>query len=195
MKIFEKRQIPNLLSFIRLLMIPCFAVMFFGSFSHHRVYALGIFVLAGITDVIDGYLARKHDWITEFGKVIDPLADKLMQATAFVCIALKTKIGIFLAALICIKDLLMLAGGIALAKKGAKELVVSKWYGKLSTCILAVTLGILILSYERRTLALVMAVISAGAIIFSLLMYLTLVYIRYIKFNRKNDRSAEKTSE
>ncbi|MDD4124766.1 MAG: CDP-alcohol phosphatidyltransferase family protein [Eubacteriales bacterium] len=192
MRIFEKKQIPNLLSILRFLMIPCFALVFFSSFPYHRVYALGIFVLAGITDVIDGYIARKHNWITEFGKMMDPLADKLMQATAFVCIAVKTRIGIFLAALICVKDILMLAGGIMLAKKGAKDLVVSKWYGKLSTCILAVTLGVLILSYENEKLAIIMAVISAGAMLFALLMYLILVYL---KFLIKTDISADKTSE
>ncbi len=192
MRIFEKRQIPNLLSILRFLMIPCFAAAFFANFPHHRVLALGVFVLAGITDVIDGYIARKHNWITDFGKVMDPLADKLMQATAFVCIAVKTKIGIFLAALIFAKDLLMLAGGIMLAKKGARELVVSKWYGKLATCILAVTVGVLILFYENQSLAFLMAVISAGAMIFSLLMYLIHVYL---KFLLKSDISADKTSE
>lgn len=188
MRIFEKRQIPNLLSLLRLLLIPCFAAVFFSSFDHNRAIALAIFVLAGITDFVDGYLARRHDWVTEAGKIIDPLADKLMQATAFVCIAVKTKIGIILAAIIFVKDLLLLAGGIVLAKKGAKELVVSMWYGKLATCVLAVTLGLLILFYDNKALSIVMAVISAAAMLFSLLMYFLRVYIKFIRKSGGNCR-------
>jgi cardiolipin synthase len=192
MRIFEKRHIPNILSVLRFLMIPCFVALFFSSIDHHRIYALGVFLLAGITDVVDGYIARKHNWVSDFGKMMDPLADKLMQATAFICIAIENSIAIFLAALLCIKDLLMLAGGIMLAKKGAKDLVVSRWYGKLATCVLAVSLCVLILFYENDRLAGIMAIISAIAMIFALLMYLIFVYL---KFFTKKDISAEENSE
>lgn len=192
MRILKKEHIPNYLSVLRFLMIPCFAAVFFADFPYHRYYALGIFMLAGLTDVIDGYLARKHHWVSDFGKVMDPLADKLMQATAFVCIAVKTRIGIFLAALIFVKDLLILAGSIMMAKKGAREMVASKWYGKLATCILAVTVGTLIVSYENVSLSVIMAVISAGAMLFSLIMYLIHVYL---KFLMGTDISADNTSE
>ncbi|NLN55729.1 MAG: CDP-alcohol phosphatidyltransferase family protein [Clostridiales bacterium] len=191
MRIFEKRQIPNILSVIRFLMIPCFVFMFFSNVPHNRILALGIFLLAGITDVVDGYLARKNNWITDFGKMMDPIADKLMQATAFVCIAIQNTIVYILTALIFVKELLMLAGGIVLAKKGAKDLVVSRWYGKLATFILAISLGLLILFYDNETLVAIMSIVSAAAMLFSLFMYLVCVYLKY---NIKTDISADKDS-
>lgn len=181
MKIINKKQIPNILSFIRLLMVPVFAVLFFNEFAHHKLFALIVFIAAGITDVIDGYLARRNGWITDLGKILDPLADKLMQITAFVCLAIKSKVMLVIAAMICVKDMLMLIGGIVLAKKGAKDLVVSKWYGKLNTFVLAITISVMILYYENCTLSIVMSAISGCMMIFTIIMYFTRIFYKYIK--------------
>ena len=70
------KHIPNILSIIRMLLVLVFILVFF--FVSHSL-SIVIFLLAGLTDVIDGYLARKNNWITDLGKVLDPLADKLMQ--------------------------------------------------------------------------------------------------------------------
>jgi len=185
MKAFEKKQIPNILSVIRLLMVPAFAVIFFADFGYHKAVALTIFIVAELTDVLDGFLARKFGWITDAGKILDPMADKLMQLTAFVCIAIKVKAAIFLASLICVKDIMMLIGGIVLAKKGAKDLVVSKWFGKLASLILAVTLGLFMLLYSNKTAVWLLTVISAATIIFALLMYLFCVFLKFIRPDKK----------
>ena len=181
MKIFSKKQIPNILSFIRLLMVPAFAILFFNEFAHHRLFALIVFIAAGITDVVDGYLARRNGWITDLGKLLDPLADKLMQITAFVSLAIKSKVMLVIAAMICVKDMLMLIGGIVLAKKGAKDLVVSKWYGKLNTFVLAITISVMILYYEKTTLSIVMSAVSGGMMLFTIIMYFTRIFYKYIK--------------
>ncbi len=181
MKIFSKRQIPNILSFIRLLMVPVFAILFFEEFAHHRLFALIVFIAAGITDVIDGYLARRNNWITDFGKILDPLADKMMQITAFVCLAIKTRVMLIIAAMICVKDMLMLIGGIVLAKKGAKDLIVSKWYGKLNTFVLAITISVMILYFENCALSIIMAAISGSMMLFTIIMYFTRIFYKYIK--------------
>lgn len=181
MKIISKKQIPNILSFIRLLMVPVFAILFFEEFAHHRLFALIVFIAAGITDVIDGYLARHNNWITDFGKMLDPLADKMMQITAFVCLAIKSKVMIIIAAMICVKDMLMLIGGIVLAKKGAKNLIVSKWYGKLNTFVLAITISVMILYCENCTLSIIMAAISGCMMLFTIIMYFTRIFYKYIK--------------
>lgn len=178
MKIISKKQIPNILSLVRLLMVPVFAFLFFGNY---RVWSLIVFVTAGITDVVDGYLARRNGWITDVGKILDPLADKLMQITAFVCLAIKSKVMLIIAAMICVKDLLMLIGGIVLAKKGAKDLVVSKWYGKLNTFVLAITISVMILYYENYSLSIAMSVISGCMMMFTILMYFTRIFYKYIK--------------
>lgn len=183
MDILKAKNIPNFLSVLRLLMVPLFAVLFFKEFDNHRVYALAVFLLAEATDVLDGWLARKNNWVSDLGKIIDPLADKLMQFTAFVCIAIKSRYGLLLAAAIFVKDILMMFGGIVLAKKGARNLVVAKWYGKLNTCVLALTVCLFILFYENDTLCAVMTYISLGTMLFAFIMYLTNVFLKYFRSN------------
>ena len=73
--------IPNVLTIIRIILIPVFVVLFFKG---HKMAALAVFCAASLTDMLDGYLARKLNQITDFGKLFDPLADKLMVLTAMV---------------------------------------------------------------------------------------------------------------
>ena len=80
----NRKQIPNILSVIRLLMVPVFIAIYFSDIKNAEIWALAVFVAAELTDVLDGYLARKNGWTTEAGKILDPLADKLMQAAAII---------------------------------------------------------------------------------------------------------------
>ena len=74
--------IPNVLTILRIILIPVFVVLFFKG---QKMAALAVFCAASLTDMLDGYLARKLNQITDFGKLFDPLADKLMVLTAMVC--------------------------------------------------------------------------------------------------------------
>ena len=79
-------NLPNKLTTIRMLLIPFFLICFEIDFPGHALTAFIIFVIASLTDFLDGYLARKDHLITDFGKFMDPLADKLLTASAFVCL-------------------------------------------------------------------------------------------------------------
>ena len=79
----EKKYIPNILTSSRILLTPVFLYFLFSDFSHSKLIALVVFVLASITDVFDGFYARKHNLITKFGTFFDPLADKLLVLSAF----------------------------------------------------------------------------------------------------------------
>ena len=72
-------NLPNILTMLRLVLIPVFAGLFLAGYEK---WALAVFIIASITDYLDGYLARKNNQITAFGKLMDPLADKLMVCTA-----------------------------------------------------------------------------------------------------------------
>ncbi len=78
-------NLPNKLTMLRIILIPVFVVLFILDFPHHMVWALGVFVLAAITDQLDGHLARKNNQVTSFGKLADPLADKLLTISALIC--------------------------------------------------------------------------------------------------------------
>ena len=127
-------NIPNLLSIFRLALIPVFAVVIFSPIPNSALWACLIFLLSGATDVLDGYIARKYNMITNVGKVLDPLADKLMQITVFICLLVLEIIPMWIVILFAAKEILMILGSTYSLKKKIK-VVESKWYGKLCTAV------------------------------------------------------------
>ena len=160
----EKRQIPNILSAIRLLAVPVFVVVFFSDLPHANLWALAIFVAAELTDILDGYLARRNGWITDVGKILDPLADKLMQAAAIISLAVKQPVLIWLTVLFVLK------GAYVILKK-RKDIVVSSWYGKAASAIFACTVTALLLLWENYAVTLALSILLGIVILFAFIMY------------------------
>lgn len=122
------KQIPNILSTLRIGMVGVFVYFF----MHSRFFsALGIYVLAMLTDTLDGYLARHYNWITNVGKVLDPLADKLMLIAALCCFYSRYWVPLWLLAVVAGKEIIMITGGFLLWKKDV--VVYADWIGKLTT--------------------------------------------------------------
>lgn len=122
-------NVPNVLTMLRLALIPVFVVLYV---RHKPKWALAVFLAASFTDFLDGYLARKNHQITAFGKLMDPLADKVMVCTALLCQAVS---GIFpWAAFVVVmgKELLMVLGGAFLLKRDI--VVYSNMLGKVAQC-------------------------------------------------------------
>ena len=124
-------MIPNILTTLRLFMVPLFAYTLVG--LEKPFTALLIFLLAGVTDVVDGIIARKFNMITKIGKVYDPLADKLMQITAVICLAYVEIIPSWVIWFILFKEVTMIIGGIFLYCNNV--VIQSDWYGKGATVI------------------------------------------------------------
>lgn len=138
------RHLPNILSGIRLLLVGVFVALFrAGRF----LPALIVFTTAFLTDILDGYLARTFGWITNIGKLLDPLADKLMTLAVLVCVYLgKHKpLYLILFLLMALKELLMVAGGMFMAKRNV--VAVADWPGKISTGLFACGLILALLSF------------------------------------------------
>ena len=141
--------LPNILTYIRLLCVPAFIATFFaidGSMGLNVYVSLAIFAFASITDVLDGYIARKYAVTSDLGKMLDPLADKLLQVSAAVCLCVNgfvahSPFGALrwpFPVLLGVKELFMLVWGIILAKR--KLVVHSNVYGKTAALINAVGL-------------------------------------------------------
>lgn len=111
-------SIPNILSYIRLLLIPIFVYIYItaNSTSDYYVAAL-IILLSGLTDMLDGLIARKFNQITELGKTIDPIADKLTQAAIVGCLMFRYDYMWILVLLLVVKELFMGINGLILLKK------------------------------------------------------------------------------
>lgn len=125
-------NVPNILTILRFALIPVFAYFLC---TRQYIAAMILFLSGGLTDVLDGYIARKYDLVTSWGKIADPLADKLMQFTAFVILSVVLKlIPVELLAVIIAKEILMGVGALVLYKQ-KKYVVSANWYGKMSTVI------------------------------------------------------------
>lgn len=126
-------NLPNVLSLSRIILVPIFVVVFF-LFPEYSVIAAVILLVSGITDFLDGMLARKLNQITQLGKILDPLADKLTQLTVFICLAIRHKEFIIILCLIVAKEIIMLIIGFRLLREGYM-LPSAKWFGKVSTVV------------------------------------------------------------
>ena len=126
-------SIPNVLSLFRIVLIPVFAVIFFAAPEYSWVAAV-ILTVSGLTDFLDGFIARKFNQITQLGKILDPLADKLTQLTACICLAIRHKEFIIILCLLVAKEFIMLIAGCVLLRSGYK-LPSSRWFGKVSTVV------------------------------------------------------------
>lgn len=136
-----KWNIPNALSLLRIALVPAFLALYL---THNDTWAFGVLLLSGVTDMLDGFIARRFNQITDCGKLLDPLSDKLTQVA--VVIALTTRYGelLPLAVLCFIKEACQAVGGVILLRRRC-EVRGSKWFGKLSTvvfyaCMLALVL-------------------------------------------------------
>ena len=188
--------IPNILSYFRIALIPVFVILFLNAYSRngigYHVGAVVTLVVSGLTDMLDGRIARKFDMITELGKIVDPLADNLTQFAVVVCLAIEYKLLIPVIALLVIKELSMAVLGVVFLRKGRK-LKGAHWYGKVSTVVFyAVMFILLAVPYSKMPFALstVLITISGAWMLFSFIMYVHQYVIMWqdIKENKPNKR-------
>ena len=133
------KNIPNILSISRICLVFVFIALFFSLDQPYA--ALLVFLLAGATDVVDGYLARRNNWISNLGKILDPFADKLMQCTVLICLYIKNFIPLWFVLPFIFKELFTLVIGLVVIKRRSVA-VVSKWYGKFTVCLFYATIAI-----------------------------------------------------
>lgn len=175
----KAKYIPNILSVLRLIMAFLFAAVFI--WLPDKLYiAVIIFVVGGITDVVDGILARKFNWITNAGKILDPLADKLMQVVALICTVVSGLVPWWLLLPIVLKELTMGVGSVIFYRM-FKTIGVSKNYGKAYTVLFYVVIAAVIVFdpwFEAHMWAKYVLCIATAA---SGWLAIVLYYITYLK--------------
>lgn len=168
--------IPNWLSILRLILIPVFIVVYFseiyiGGVDRSGIIAAAVLVFSGLTDVCDGIIARKYNMITATGKVLDPLADKLTQATICVCLVIMHVELSWILGILVAKELIMIIVGADFIRKG-KELMSSKWFGKLGTVLFYAVTILIIAELIPMNVALIMLCVVLASMLFSFAMYI-----------------------
>lgn len=162
------KQIPNILSTLRIIILPFFA---YSIFQDNFLVAGVLLVVSGISDFLDGFLARTFSWKTRLGELLDPLADKLTQLTiAFIFVFYLEEFRAFFAILFA-KDIIMLIGS-AVSYKKEISIPAAKWWGKIATALFYIA-TILIMLFPNIDPIIKKVLLSTVVLssIFSLLMY------------------------
>jgi CDP-diacylglycerol--glycerol-3-phosphate 3-phosphatidyltransferase len=164
--------ISNALSVLRVLLVVPIVLLFGSSDSNARGYAVGCIILAALTDLLDGWLARKLNQVSEVGKVIDPLADKIAVGAIVTTLMLRTDIPVWYFILVVTRDIVIFAGGIYV-QRSRKVMLQSNVTGKWAVSAVAVYILLVALGGEELSLAReFFLVISAGMLLFSFALYL-----------------------
>ena len=171
------KHVPNILTILRLLLIPVIVVfIFIGNYTLAFVF----FTISGITDIADGCIARKFNLISNFGKLMDPLADKLTQIATLASLVFTNIIPIWILLIVFLKEFIMICGASFLY--GKDVVVYSRWYGKLATVLfyIAIVISLLLKQFNLngiwQNLDLGLYTLALVATIFSLIMYVRDLY-------------------
>jgi len=168
----KKENIPNILTIIRFILVP---FIYTSVINKHYLTALIIFTISAITDVLDGYIARKYNYITDIGKLMDPLADKLTQISLLLALSILGILQWWIFIVVLIKELVLVISASVLYSK--KDVVVySKWYGKLATTLfyLAIVVSLIVNQFNISMsfrIDLYLYYLAILATVFSLIMY------------------------
>jgi CDP-diacylglycerol--glycerol-3-phosphate 3-phosphatidyltransferase len=153
-------NIPNVLTVLRIMLVPVLVVALLGNTSDGDVLAAIVFVLASLTDFVDGYIARARDSVTTFGKLMDPLADKLLIIAALISLVSLQRLAPWVAMVIITREL-----AVTVLRMGASQAGVitpARNFGKVKTCL---------------QIAMILAVIAVhgSPVWLNILIYLTVV--------------------
>ena len=136
--------LPNILTYIRILLVPVFIIVYNNSVSWTgHITAAVIILLSGITDVADGFIARHWNMVSDLGKIIDPIADKAMQFSMLFCVCRRYKWVILLVIIYAVKEIISALASAYLFTRG-KHLSGAMWCGKLCTVILFIVMMVLV---------------------------------------------------
>lgn len=175
-------KLPNILCYLRILMVPWFLGVYFTAEVPTDYYmATFIVLLSGITDFLDGQIARRCNMITDLGRIIDPIADKLMQLAMLVALTIKVRYMYLLVIYLLIKEAVTLMTGALVIKLYKRRLNGAKWYGKVCTAVLYVIMLVLV-AFPQIDAAVqnILLIVCAGCLTLAFVMYIRL-YVIMIK--------------
>lgn len=141
-------NLANKLTMLRVIMVPFFVLfMMVDAIPLNYLWAMVVFAVASITDMIDGKVARKYNMITDFGKFLDPLADKILVAAALVCMVELKWTYAWVAIIILVREFVV--SGVRLVAAGSEKKVViaAGWLGKVKTAVTMVAIVVVLLMH------------------------------------------------
>ena len=150
-------NLPNKLTLLRIIMIPVFVVLLYLDFPFNNLVALAVFILASITDTLDGYIARKYNLITDFGKFMDPIADKLLVTAAMLVFVDWHMMPAWMVIVVVAREFIVSALRLVAANNG--RVIAAGWSGKVKTASTMICICIMLLGLPQWVNAVCSAVI------------------------------------
>jgi cardiolipin synthase len=183
-----KWNVPNALSLVRIALIPVFMVLFM---THHDEWSFVALALSGLTDALDGIIARRFNQITDCGKLLDPVSDKLTQVAVVVALTTRYTELLPLAVLCFVKELCQAVGGILLLRRRC-TVRGSKWFGKLSTVVFyACMLAMVLFPDMNSTVAWILIALAGACMLLAFFGYLQM----YIRIRRESETTEVDSTE
>ena len=173
------RQIPNTLTLLRLLSLPVFVLLYSGDAPHASWSAAALIFFASMSDVADGFIARRYHFESDFGRLLDPLVDRLFFVTILITLLVCGTLPWWAVAPIVVRDATMVIGGAVLLRRGGRPRVMLR--GKLSNLILIS--GIQLFIIDVRTVAWALYAVGAAMYLYAGVSYV----VRAIKEQRQPD--------
>lgn len=171
----ENCNIPNLLSILRIIIIGPFVYYFL---KDNYVMAAVMIAISGLSDMFDGYIARKFNQITKLGAMLDPVADKITLGSVVICMCIKIPVIMPIIIILLVKEILMLLAGLVLLKKH-KTPPPSQWYGKVATIVFYISVAVIVFlkaiwGIENMVLTITLMCITVALMFFALIRYFIL---------------------
>ena len=169
-------NLPNKLTILRVIMIPFFVFFLLSGVggSASKWIALVIFAAASITDTLDGYIARRDNLITDFGKFMDPLADKLLVCSALICFVELDKLPAWMVIIIIAREFII--SGFRLVASDNGIVIAASWWGKIKTVVQMLMSVLLILNFSGTVIDIVEYVFIYAAIILTVVSLIDYLY-------------------
>lgn len=174
-------NLPNKITMARIILIPFFVFfMLTDVVAYSRYIAAAIFIVASLTDTLDGYLARKYNLVSNFGKFMDPLADKLLVCAGLVCFVAIPDNPMPAWAVIIIISREFIISGFRLVASDAGIVIAASWWGKIKTIVQMIMSILLIFDFDGKVIDIIEYVFIYAAVILTVISL-----IDYLWKNRK----------
>lgn len=174
--------IPNILSFFRLCLIPL--IIWLYCVEQNYIWAGNVLLLSGFTDIVDGFIARRFHMISDLGKILDPVADKLTQATMLLCLIFRFRLMIIPLVLMLVKETFMSVTGLMIIQKTG-TVYGADWHGKVATCFLYILMVFHVFWYEiPPTVSVFLTVVCSIIIVVSFMLY-GIKNLKALKFRKE----------
>ena len=181
-------NLPNKLTIARVIMIPLFLICLYLNIGCGKYIAVGIFILASLTDLLDGKIARKYNLVTNFGKFMDPLADKLLVCSALIALVDLNRIAAWIVIIIIARARDFIISGFRLVASDNGVVIAASYWGKFKTAFQMITIIMLVLNLNvpfMNIINTVLIYISLGLTVISLIDYIAKNYKVFLEGSGK----------